>query len=161
MSISDEELEKELAALKPTEPSKRLESNIQKQLNADEAPSGSLIRLWPLVAVAVAACLALVLILRNDTPEVTNDLAQNGVGEDSATHSSTADPFADYEPVEAEQRLIEAIDDGVVLVIDNEPVRRLRYQFIDSVTMVNQTDGSVFTMEIPREETLFVPVTLL
>ena len=103
----------------------------------------------------------MVLILRDDSPDVTTDLVQNGVLEDPAINLSPVDPFADYEAVDAEQRLIEAIDDGVVLVIDNEPVRRLRYQFIDSVTMVNQTDGSVFTMEIPREETLFVPVTLL
>ena len=47
------------------------------------------------------------------------------------------------------------------MAVNNEPVRRLRYQFIDSVTMVDQTDGSVFTMEVPREETLFVSVTLL
>ena len=161
MNISNEELEKELAALKPVEPSNQLETHIQKQLDAEEAPSGTLIRLWPWVAVAAAACLALVLILRNDSPGVASDLAQNGIAEDSNSNDPLTDPFADYEPVEAEQRLVEAIDDGVVLVIDNEPVRRLRYQFIDSVTMVNQTDGSVFTMEVPREETLFVPVTLL
>ena len=159
MNLSDEDLEKELAALKPAEPTPTLAVSIEEQLDEEKpAQQNTLIRFWPVLALAAAACLAIILVRpasesdNVDTPELVQQ---------SPILPETDDPFSNYEAVEAEQRLIEAIDDGVVMVVDNEPVRRLRYQFIDSVTMVNQSDGSVFTMEIPREETLFVPVTLL
>ena len=159
MNLSDEDLEKELAALKPAEPTPTLAVSIEEQLEEEkQAQQNTLIRFWPVLALAAAACLAIILVRpasesdKVDTPELVQQ---------SPILPETDDPFSNYEAVEAEQRLIEAIDDGVVMVVDNEPVRRLRYQFIDSVTMVNQSDGSVFTMEIPREETLFVPVTLL
>lgn len=161
MNLSEEELEKELAALKPAQPSQRLETKIEEQLNSSDPSTGLLIRLWPVVAVAAAACLALVLVLRNQSTETPKSVAEATVTADATASGISPSPFGDFQPIEAEQRLIEAIDDGVVLVVDDEPVRRLRYQFIDTVTMVNETDGSVFTMEIPREETLFVPVSLL
>ena len=159
MNLLDEDLEKELASLRPTAPSEVLKSNIGEEL--EEQPvvhSNKIIRLWPILAIAAAACLALVLDISRSNPETVEPL---NVAQNDAPHPEPTDPFANYEAVDSEQRLVEAIDDGVVLVVNNEPVRRLRYQFIDSVTMVDQTDGSVFTMEIPREETLFVPVTLL
>jgi len=56
---------------------------------------------------------------------------------------------------------LEAIDDGIVFTEGREPVRKLRYKFVDTLTVVDKNDGSVFTMEIPREEILFVPITLL
>jgi hypothetical protein len=159
MNLSDEDLEKELASLRPTAPSELLKSNIEEELEEQpETRSNKIVQLWPFLAIAAAACLALVLVLSRSKPETFEPLK---LAQNETTHTHPTDPFADYEAVETEQRLFEAIDDGVVMVVNNEPVRRLRYQFIDSVTMVDQTDGSVFTMEVPREETLFVSVTLL
>ena len=159
MKISDEELEKELAGLKPTQPSMSLKATIEQRLQEEPGTSDNkVIRLWPVLALAAAACLALVLILSSSTP----DSVENAVmAQTDSSAIEAGNPFEGLEPYESEQRLIEAIDDGIVMVVDNEPVRRLRYQFIDSVTMIDQSDGSVFTMEIPREETLFVPVSLL
>ena len=159
MNLSDEELEKELAQLKPSMPDASLKAHIQQELEGDSPiERNPLIRLWPTLALAAAACVALALFLSQPASETeTAPIAEQ-------TDTESAEPsglFAGMEPYETEQRLVEAIDDGVVMVIDNEPVRRLRYQFIDSVTMIDQTDGSVFTMEVPREETLFVPVSLL
>jgi len=159
MNLSDEDLEKELASLRPQVPSEVLKSKIGEELEGQPVVhSKKIIRLWPILAIAAAACLALVLVISRSNPETVEPI---NVAQNAAPVTEPTDPFADYEAVDSEQRLVEAIDDGVVMVVNNEPVRRLRYQFIDSVTMVDHTDGSVFTMEIPREETLFVPVTLL
>ncbi len=159
MNLSDEDLEKELASLRPAMPRRSLKSNIEERLKEKPVTNRSpFLRFWPIMAISAAACLMLILFLSRSIPESAEAL-RTAQSEPGLTEKS--DPFANYEAVKAEQRLIEAIDDGVVMVVDNEPVRRLRYQFIDSVTMVDSTDGSVFTVEVPREETLFIPITLL
>jgi hypothetical protein len=160
MTFSNEELEKELASLQPVAPDKVLASRIEDAIAMDgENQPAKIIRHWPILILASAACLALVLMLSNTD-------RQAGVAANSTTFASNPaiqqnNTLADFEPVVAEQRLMNAIDDGVILTADNEPVRRLRYEFIDTVTMVSQSDGSVFIMEIPREEILLIPVTLL
>ncbi len=124
MNLSDEELEKELASLRPTAPSEFLKSNIAEKLaEKPAAHSNKLIRLWPILAIAAAACLALAIIISRSTSEALEPIK---VTQKKATDTEPIDPFADYEAVESEQRLIEAIDDGVVMVVNNEPVRRLR-----------------------------------
>lgn len=159
MNLSDEELEKELSQLKPLAAESSLKTDIQKELE-EQSFSGhnSLIRFWPVLALAAAACIALAVFLSQPDAAPLNA----PIASQPENHQTVpSDFFADFEPFETQQRLVDAIDDGIVMVIDDEPVRRLRYQFIDSVTMIDQTDGSVFTLEVPREETLFVPVSLL
>ncbi len=160
MKHTAEDLEKEMASLQPVTPSEILEAKIEQSLRGPKtskpkAPIG-----WfPLAAWAATACVAMTAAIILISPAPKEDaaptaLANNESGENLALELS------DYEPVEAEHRLTKAIDEGVFLNAQNEPLRKFRYQFVDSFTLVNQTDGSVFTMELPREEVLLVPVSL-
>jgi hypothetical protein len=155
MNLSNEELEKELSKLKPKAPDQTLGNSIQARITESADNNKKTIRLWPVLAWTCAACIAVAAVFL-----VSKSAFDRNVTPVSSAQTDT-DPLSDFEAVGAEQRLVEAIDDGVMLTSENEPVRRLRYQFIDSVTLVNHSDGSLFTMEVPREEILFVPVTLL
>lgn len=156
MNLSDEELEKELAALQPVQPNEPLKQKIAKNLDQPEIKkTRPVLKIWPIIAVATAACVLLALKLSSlqstiVAPKVSSD-----------TLPVPSPESVTFQSVKAEQHLLEAFDEGVVLTANNEPVRKLRYQFVDTVTMVNENDGSIFTMEIPREEILFVPLTLL
>ena len=160
MRISNEDLEKELTSLLPKAPSGQMKANIEKALaEPDSTRSGEALKMWPITIWAIAACLALVLSILflvpdSNAPRGIDTLAQK-------LPDQTLPENGLYEPIEAEQILTNATDEGVFVNSDNEPMRRLRYQFIDSITMVNKSDGSVFTMELPREEVLMVPLTLL
>ena len=75
MNLSDEDLEKELASLRPTAPSELLKSNIEEELEEQpETRSNKIVQLWPFLAIAAAACLALVLVLSRSKPETFEPL---------------------------------------------------------------------------------------
>jgi len=158
MKHLDEEIEKELARLKPVAPSDALQAKIESALEETQPKDGlSFPRFWPMIALATAACLIFVFAISITR---TSKEANSNIKE---TPAESFQPVASnsFEPPKAEQRLLEAIDDGIVFTEGREPVRKLRYKFVDTLTVVDKNDGSVFTMEIPREEILFVPITLL
>lgn len=156
MNLSDENLEKELAAFQPVQPNERLRQQISNSLDRPEITNTRpVLKIWPIIAFATVACLVLVFKIssphsNSEAPETTSERLL-GASAKSAT----------FQPVSAEQHLLEAFDEGVVLTVNDQPVRKLRYEFVDTVTMVNTNDGSLYTMEIPREEILLLPLTLL
>jgi hypothetical protein len=161
MTLSDKDIEKELSSLKPLAPENAVRSRIDQNLLQPEAGKPEkIVRIWPFIVLASAACLALVFVLTIKDNSFKAETS-SALTPTNTIHSSNVAAFANFEPVEAEKRLLQATDEGIFLSADNEPLRRLRYQFVDTVTMVNQVDGSVFKMEIHREEILFIPVTLL
>ncbi|MDA0346938.1 MAG: hypothetical protein O3C43_11700 [Verrucomicrobia bacterium] len=156
-----EEIEKELGLLKPAAPSEALKTKIESALEEPQSTHTiSLVRFWPGIALATAACLIFVFAI--SISRTSNDVdSGNAASRSESTQISQPVAKNSYIPLEAEQRLMKAFDDGIVFTDGHDPVRKLRYQFIDTLTMLDKNDGSVFTMEIPREEILFVPVTLL
>lgn len=161
MKHFDEEIEKELARLKPIVPSEALKAKIGSALEESNSSSAiSLVRFRPIIALATAACLIFVFTI--SISKTSNDIDTGSAEPQTvSTQVSKAAHKNSYVPLQAEQRLMEAFDEGIVFTEGHDPVRKLRYQFIDTLTMVDENDGSVFTMEIPREEILFVPVTML
>mgnify|MGYP007101535671 CR=1 FL=1 len=156
MNLPDEELEKELAAFQPVQPNETLKQKIAIGLDQPEInKTRSILKIWPIIALATAACVLLAFKL--SSPQSTIEAPKVA----STEPSEPSPESANFQSFKAEQHLLEALDEGVVLTANNEPVRKLRYQFVDTVTMINEIDGSIFTMEIPREEILFVPLTLL
>ncbi|MCZ6673901.1 MAG: hypothetical protein O7C75_13295 [Verrucomicrobia bacterium] len=161
MTFSNEELEKELASLKPQAPSEILEAKIDTALRGPEENYQNFPnRFWPNIVWAAAASLALVAAIFFFGPGTEDESLSINLTQYNSTETISTE-FNGYEPIEAEQHLIEALDEGIIFNSDNEPMRRLRYQFVDTVTLVHKTDGSVFRMEVPREEVLYVPLTLL
>jgi len=62
MKHLDEEIEKELARLKPVAPSDALQAKIESALEETQPKDGlSFPRFWPMIALATAACLIFVL----------------------------------------------------------------------------------------------------
>lgn len=156
MNLSDENLEKELAAFQPVQPNERLRQQISNSLDRPEITNTRpVLKIWPIIAFATAACL--VLVFKISSPHSNSEAPETA----SERLIGASAKSATFQPVSAEQHLLEAFDEGVVLTVNDQPVRKLRYEFVDTVTMVNTNDGSLYTMEIPREEILLLPLTLL
>ncbi|MCB1123405.1 MAG: hypothetical protein KJT03_17770 [Verrucomicrobiae bacterium] len=156
MNLSDQDFEKELAAMKPVAPGRHLQRRIEAELETNKRKEKSrLIRLWPILPFAIAACLILAVSLHY------SDRSGNSQSDGLPVASISGNTDKALEPVEAKQILVQAFDEGVVTNDEAGPVRRFRYEFIDTVKLVDPSDGSVFTMQVPREEVLLVPVTLL
>lgn len=155
MNLSDQDFENELAAMKPVAPGNHFKKRIAVELEErGSSKRPTLVRLWPILPFA-AACLILVVALRDTAPSGETE------PEGAPVATTGKSPVDSFEPVGAEQVLVRAVDEGVVTAGEDGPVRRFRYEFIDTVTLVDESDGSVFTMQAPREEILYVPVTLL
>ena len=50
-------------------------------------------------------------------------------------------------------------DDGVVMSIGSVPIKRLRYEFIDTYVWETSPTGSRLSLEVPREDSVLVPVS--
>lgn len=162
MKFSHQELEKELASLRPAQATERLKSRIGQALaGREETRKPMTLKLWPVFALAAAACLTLLAVVFIALFSKTHDAHANGVGLQPSAKEPSETRRGEFQPVQGERRLLEAVDEGIVMTENRKPIRKLRYEFVDIVTLVNQNDGSVFTIEIPRKEILFVPVTLL
>lgn len=63
-----------------------------------------------------------------------------------------------FEPVFAQNRLRERIDEGIVFLEGGLTARKYRYEFIDKVVWRNPNNGALVEMEVPRDEVFLVPV---
>ena len=56
-------------------------------------------------------------------------------------------------------RLTNVRDDGIVMSIGTTPMKRLRYEFIDTYTWATAQGSGLMRMEVPREDFVLVPVS--
>lgn len=56
-------------------------------------------------------------------------------------------------------RLTDVRDEGIVMSIGNIPMKRLRYEFIDTYTWATSQGSGQLRMEVPREDFVLVPVS--
>ena len=158
MKPTEKDVENELRSLVPRAPSPGLRQGIARSLKTRPLKETvKPVSLWKPLSLGLAASLALAMVfLFSNHSRIAPNRSDSHLSE---THKP-ADLSA-YLPIQAEQRLIKAVDEGVVRNDANEPVRKFRYQFVDSVTLKNQENGSVFTMEVPRDEIILVPLSLI
>jgi len=178
----DEELRKiedTLRQWRPSAPPKHVAGKIAQDLEGvlpkESGGSGSQSNrgsvpflLWagPLLA---AACLVLGFMLLwrpgplerpgNAGKSLSEAGPENGLLVGGTPPDAPANP--DYKPVKAENVLKSVSADGIVMGRDNQPMRRFRYEFIDTITWKNAQDGSSIRMSYPREEIVLVPVRTL
>ena len=63
------------------------------------------------------------------------------------------------EPIARNLRLTDVRDEGIVMSIGNTPMKRLRYEFIDTYTWATAQGSGQMRMEVPREDFVLVPVS--
>jgi len=155
-----EELEAELKMLQAQAPNAQLKqaiaSSIQLEEQGQQKANKKLLFFKPLL-LGVAASLALIFGLRFAEYEQAATLPV----EASQSNGSEIANNGHFDPVSSKQILTDAVEEGVFLNENNEPVRQFRYQFVDSVTLKNRNDGALYSMMVPREEVVLVPVSLL
>jgi hypothetical protein len=61
--------------------------------------------------------------------------------------------------VERNMRLTNVHDEGIVMSIGNIPMKRLRYEFIDTYQWPTAEGSGRMRMEVPREDFVLVPVS--
>jgi hypothetical protein len=169
MNMKESDLENELRSLRPARPSAVLEEKIAAQLHASPplvlAPDharqnraagvlaaphpnlwfGLLRRLGWAAAGAAAAVLVLTARGPSTQPEKSTPPASVALRED---------------PDASSEEFIDASDEGVVLAADATPQRQMRLTYLERHTWTNPATGAVIEFEIPREDTVWMPLAL-
>ena len=133
------ELEAELKALRPAAPSRGLHA----RLAADFAPRRRALPWWAWGAMPAAAALAIGIFLNRRLPPAAPLPA----------------PVAGvFRPVAAENVLYSTRDEGYVTLADGTPARRVRSNYVDTITWKNPRNNASLRWTMPREEVRVVPV---
>ena len=138
-------LEAELQRLRPVAPSADLCAAIERRI----ARRGRIFRLsWMVLPIAAAVA---ILFTFSSSPR---DAAMPAAGE-----TKPATPGAAFKPVEAENLLLSARDEGYVTFADGTRARRMRRSYVDTITWRSPATNASLTWSVPREEVRVVPVS--
>lgn len=145
-------LEAELRALRPYKPSWDLKERVGREINstapapARRGPAWTWAVLFPGVAAAVALLLGVV-APRWESPGAAHSARMTG-----------ASAAGGLKPVRMEKVLVEADDEGLVVLADGTQARRERLQYVDTVVWRNPRTNASLTWTVPREEVRVVPI---
>lgn len=156
MNDFEPDLENELRRLRPAAPSAGLATALDRQLS--ELPSQGwspkirllLLTSWSLTAAAAAA--AVIAWWPSDRPATAK------LTVDSPAPVEEVLPERRIVPVAATNVLTDASDEGLVLLADGRPARRLRLRYVDTVQLRDDDARADIAVSRPREEVRFVPV---
>ncbi len=168
--MNESDLENELRALRPAEPSPALRDRIADDLQGVQVlpragviaavpPQSWLARFFPplgwIVTGAAAAWIATMAFRTADvttTPEVAT-----GQSVAAATPEVSSAPLGE---VETSRELVTATEEELLLDADQEPARRMRLTFIERHVWTDPDTGDHVEIEVPREDILLVPVAM-
>ena len=165
--MNESDFENELRALRPVAPSASVEARIAAALVATprairaqtagvlaprESAATRFFRGLGWACAGAAAAVAVVAWLQQPAkittaPEPTLTAALNTEAEG-------------FEPDGSERELLDTADDGVVLQEDAEPVRQVRYTYLERYAWTNPTTGARVEVEVPREDIYLMPVAM-
>jgi len=185
-SPEDIALEQQLRALQPAPLSKvtlhRLEQSLESTVSNAESNSEvhhSILQpaagkdgswrpvLWSMAAILMIGLWLLSVYLPGRTPEQPKQVRQQ-VPERKAPglnhHSPEIQTVSNHTPpeetsVERNMRLTNVHDEGIVMSIGNIPMKRLRYEFIETYQWPTAEGSGRMRMEVPREDFVLVPVS--
>ncbi len=153
--------EQELRKARPAPASERLREAIASALDAPPPPPPSVptklihISLWTSWGVAVAAAaVAMAVVLREDHPR-RSPLPR------TAPHAAATPEDAGalrVVPAGSAGYLYRARDEGVVMLENGAPARRVRYEFLDTFELLAPGGGGRVNVTYPREEIRVVPI---
>jgi hypothetical protein len=186
MDESFQDLENELKALRPRRPSVLLRAQIERELGAAAptdvaapAPArryttASTFRTWKwagwqlAAAAVVVALLSLAAVLRpgRPAPEAAAPAAVVAHAQpieprrDEPLVAAAPAPARDvYRPVKAANVLYDLQDEGLVLLDDNTPARRVRARYVDTYTWKNPATNASLRWSVPRDEVRVLPTS--
>lgn len=163
MNPPTDPIEEALRALQPAQPSLRLATRLAADLAATPAAVARRDRsarlrqasLW--LSWGVAAAMTVAYFSR--TPPTPRAPAGTGSAPAVSAGAEPSEPAPRFAPVSSTNTLIGALDEGVVLLEDGRPARKVRYEYIDTLDL-HSTDDSRATIRVstPREEIRLEPV---
>ena len=175
MDESLQELENELKALRPSRPSVLLRARVEREL-ADSGParpapaaapryrSATTLSSWKWLSWQSAAAAAVVFVVtlglwRQPAPAVPDAPATEVAAAAPRAPVPVEQPvLADaYRPVKAANLLYDLQDEGLVLLEDNTPARRVRARYVDTYTWKNPATNASLKWSVPRDEVRMVP----
>ena len=151
-----QQLEAELKRLQPVAPAPALIERVERELASAPARSRLAEVHWLWAALPAAAAVALVVVQFTRERPVAPAAETPPVG---LAATEAADRAAPFKPVAAENLLVAASDEGLVVLADGTPARRERLQFVDTITWRNPRTNASLTWRVPREEVRVVPVS--
>lgn len=179
MVESFHELEAELKALRPQQPSpllhERIDSELSARIGAAVAGNPRYIAAtnlnswkwfgWRSAGVVAAIALMATLGWMNSPVAPAPDpvpprlqLARNApVLPASGGYQADRDR---YQPVAATNVLYDLKDEGRVIVDGDTPARRLRYRYVDTYTWKNPRNNALLKWSVPRDEIRVLPASL-
>jgi len=156
-----QQLEQELKRLHPAQPSPRLQERIRRDLRRGDGGHGSRpahrpvwAGAWWWIAVLPAAAAVAVAVLLWREPR--RPAAGGGAGPGALPDRTAGDGV--LRPVQAENVLYAASDEGLVTLDDGTPARRARLHYVDTITWRHPRTNASLTWSVPREEVRVVPV---
>lgn len=153
-------LEAELKRLQPATPSRALLERIDRELACVPAPGrlAAIRWLW-LAALPVAAAVAVVVL--HFAPRSANGRAAAPSAAQTVRSAGASSTPRDVplKPVAAENVLVSARDEGLVMLADGTQARRERLHYVDTITWRNPRTNASLTWSVPREEVRVVPIS--
>ncbi|MCG8524933.1 MAG: hypothetical protein MI748_01020 [Opitutales bacterium] len=87
-----------------------------------------------------------------ETQGVTASVSPVQFGPKSQKIARTRPQPMEYEAIGSRNQLMEVKDKGWRRIDDDKVVREFKYEYLDTVDMINREDGSVIRVQVPREE---------
>lgn len=142
-------LEAELRRLRPVRLRPEMMTRLEERL---AAPSRGKILRYTWAVVPLAAAAAVLLMIAPDRDRV----APTAVNFTATTPAAGAEPA--FQPVAAENVLLDACDEGLVMLADGTPARRTRAAYLDTIVWQNPATNASLSWSVPREEIRVVPI---
>lgn len=176
MDESLHELENELKALRPSRPSVLLRARVERELadSGSATPtsaagpryrSATTLTSWKWLSWQSAAAAAVVLAVSLAVwhrPSTSPAGSPAPAAEVAAVAPVLPPPGPvaatdAYRPVKAANLLYDLQDEGLVLLEDNTPARRVRARYVDTFTWKNPATNASLKWSVPRDEVRMVP----
>jgi hypothetical protein len=156
-----QQFEAQLKQLRPVPPSRTLVRRIEADLTAAPVGRRSLASLHWLWLASLPAAAAIAFVMLRPPPE--NPLKPGEAAGASRTvlapaNAGRSDETRRLKPIAAENVLVSASDEGLVILSDGTPARRERLQYVDTIMWKNPRTKASLTWSVPREEVRVVPV---
>ena len=162
------DLEQELKRLRPRSLPAPMVGRIAGELAAEPPAKRSAVSQWRSWILPAAAATILAVAVTS-IPFVTRDRTSattpqktsvaNPPHDQTPKVAASVDATSKLRPVRATNVLYDAVNEGVVRLEDNTLARRMRLNYLDTITWENPQNGAQLQRTVPREEILFIPVT--
>jgi len=175
MNDSFQEIEAELKRLRPAMPRREVEERVGRELSlpangrvTQQLPAARRTQpRWSLgllgVGLAGAACIVLCVLLwpKRVEPIQASNAASGAVSVPQARTPEGVRPRRGaFQQVRTANYLLSAQEEGIVYASATVPMRRIRYQFLDTAQWKGGDDHTVVEVIVPKEGTVLVPLNV-